>query len=209
MSGYRLERGGDIDRSRPINFRWEGRSYTGFAGDTLASALLASGVRMIGRSFKYHRPRGLIAAGLDEPNFIVQLERGAGTTPNLKAPYVELYDGLDAAPVNAWPSLRFDLLAANSIFKRFIPAAFYYKTFMWPTWRLFEPLIRKVAGLGASPKLPRSGSLRTDLGAYRCADRRRRHRGARGRAARGDIREVGDAGDGRPALGRPLGRDQR
>lgn len=154
MSGYRLECSGDIDRSRPINFRWEGRSYTGFAGDTLASALLASGVRMIGRSFKYHRPRGLIAAGLDEPNFIVQLERGAGTTPNLKAPYVELYDGLDAAPVNAWPSLRFDLLAANSIFKRFIPAAFYYKTFMWPTWRLFEPLIRKAAGLGASPKLP-------------------------------------------------------
>ena len=154
MSGYRLERGGDIDRSCPINFRWEGRCYTGFAGDTLASALLASGVRMIGRSFKYHRPRGLIAAGLDEPNFIVQLERGAGTTPNLKAPYVELYDGLDAAPVNAWPSLRFDLLAVNSIFKRFIPAAFYYKTFLWPTWRLFEPLIRKAAGLGASPKLP-------------------------------------------------------
>ncbi|MCJ8156595.1 sarcosine oxidase subunit alpha family protein [Sphingomonas sp. LaA6.9] len=154
MSGYRLKRGGEIDRSRPVRFRWEGRDYAGFAGDTLASALLASGVRMVGRSFKYHRPRGLIAAGLDEPNFIVQLERGAQTIPNLKAPYVELYEGLDARPVNAWPSLGFDLLAVNGLFKRFIPTAFYYKTFMWPDWRLFEPWIRKAAGLGTSPRLP-------------------------------------------------------
>lgn len=153
MSGYRLAHGGDIDRDRPIRFRWEGRDYTGFAGDTLASALLASGVRMIGRSFKYHRPRGLIAAGLDEPNFIVQLGRGARTTPNLKAPYVELYEGLDAAPVNAWPSLRLDLMAVNGLLKRFIPAAFYYKSFIWPNWGLFEPLIRKAAGLGTAPAL--------------------------------------------------------
>jgi sarcosine oxidase subunit alpha len=154
MSGYRLAEGGAIDRSRPLTFQWEGRTYSGYAGDTLASALLASGTRMIGRSFKYHRPRGLIAAGLDEPNFIVQLETGAQASPNLKAPYIELYDGLTASPVNAWPSLRFDLMAVNGAFKRFIPAAFYYKTFMWPSWQLFEPLIRKAAGLGVSPQLP-------------------------------------------------------
>ena len=154
MSGYRLEHGGDIDRSRPVTFHWEGRTHSGFAGDTLASALLASGERMVGRSFKYHRPRGLIAAGLDEPNAIVQLERGARTIPNLKAPYVELYEGLDANPVNAWPSLRFDLMAVNCLFKRFIPAAFYYKPFMWPDWLLFEPAIRKAAGLGTSPAHP-------------------------------------------------------
>uniref|UniRef100_UPI002632A787 2Fe-2S iron-sulfur cluster-binding protein n=1 Tax=Sphingosinicella sp. TaxID=1917971 RepID=UPI002632A787 len=154
MSGYRLDHGGDIDRTRPITFQWEGKSYSGFAGDTLASALLASGVRMMGRSFKYHRPRGLIAAGLDEPNAIVQLEQGAQTIPNLKAPYIDLYDGLSANPVNAWPSLSFDLLAVNGFLKRFIPAAFYYKTFMWPDWLLFEPAIRKAAGLGTSPRLP-------------------------------------------------------
>ena len=154
MSGYRLEAGGAIDRGRQVRFRWAGRVYSGFAGDTLASALLASGARLIGRSFKYHRPRGLIAAGLDEPNGIVQLERGAATIPNLKAPYVELYEGLDASPVNAWPSLRFDLLALNGVLKRFIPAAFYYKTFMWPDWHLFEPWIRKAAGLGKAPRLP-------------------------------------------------------
>lgn len=153
MSGYRLERGGDIDRHHPVRFRWAGKEYTGFSGDTLASALLASGERMIGRSFKYHRPRGMMAAGLDEPNFIVQLERGANTIPNLKAPYVELYEGLDATPTNAWPSLRFDLLAINGLFKRFIPAAFYYKTFMWPAWRYFEPVIRAAAGLGIAPRL--------------------------------------------------------
>lgn len=151
MSGARCDGGHAIDRSRPVNFRWAGRDYAGFAGDTLASALLANGVRLFGRSFKYHRPRGLLAAGLDEPNAIVQLETGANTIPNLKAPYVELYDGLSAAPVNAWPSLEFDLMAVNGLFKRFIPAAFYYKTFMWPNWLLFEPAIRKAAGLGRAP----------------------------------------------------------
>lgn len=151
MSGSRVAGGVAIDRSRTLHFRWAGKKYQGYAGDTLASALLANGVRLFGRSFKYHRPRGLLAAGLDEPNAIVQLERGAATIPNLKAPYVELYDGLDAQPVNAWPSLDFDLLAINGLFKRFIPAAFYYKTFMWPNWLLFEPLIRKAAGLGRSP----------------------------------------------------------
>lgn len=154
MSSYRTGTGGLIDRDRPINFEWEGHSYRGFSGDTLASALLANGVRMIGRSFKYHRPRGVIGAGLDEPNFIVQLEAGAQTIPNLKGTYVELYDGLSARPVNAWPNLKWDVLAVNGLVKRFIPAAFYYKTFMWPNWLAFEPAIRKAAGLGVAPDLP-------------------------------------------------------
>lgn len=152
MSGTRVAGGSAIDRSRSIRFKWAGKSYKGYAGDTLASALLANGVTLFGRSFKYHRPRGLLAAGLDEPNAIVQLERGAATIPNVKAPYIELYDGLDAAPVNAWPNLDFDLMAVNGLFKRFIPAAFYYKTFMWPNWLLFEPAIRKAAGLGRAPE---------------------------------------------------------
>ncbi len=152
MSGFRLEKGGRIDRSRPLSFTFEGVSYEGYAGDTLGSALMANGVSMLGRSFKYHRPRGLLAAGLDEPNAIMQLEDGAQARPNVKATGVELYDGLRAAPVNAWPSLSFDLLSVNSMFARFIPAAFYYKTFMWPHWSLFEPAIRRAAGLGVSPE---------------------------------------------------------
>lgn len=154
MSGWRLPNGGIVDRKRPLNFRWDGRSYTGLAGDTLASALLANGVSIIGRSFKYHRPRGLIAAGLEEPNAIVQLEDGAHTVPNIKATQVELYDGLTAGPVNAWPSAEFDLLGFIGLAKRFIPAAFYYKTFMWPNWHWFEPWIRKAAGLGRAPATP-------------------------------------------------------
>lgn len=151
MSGRRSDHGQAIDRSKPISFTWEGRHYTGYAGDTLASALLANGVSIIGRSFKYHRPRGLIAAGLEEPNGIVQLETGPVTVPNIKATQVELYEGLTASPVNAKPSLNFDLMAVNSLFKRFIPAAFYYKTFTWPNWHMFEPSIRKAAGLGVAP----------------------------------------------------------
>jgi sarcosine oxidase subunit alpha len=158
LSSYRIDngasRGSQIDPTQAVRFRWAGKDYQGYRGDTLASALMANGVRLFGRSFKYHRPRGILAAGLDEPNAIVQLERNAQTIPNLKAPYVELYDALDADPVNAWPSLEFDLLAINGLFKRFIPAAFYYKTFMWPNWLLFEPAIRKAAGLGTSPRLP-------------------------------------------------------
>ncbi|MGH6613356.1 2Fe-2S iron-sulfur cluster-binding protein [Sphingomonas sp.] len=152
MSGWRLATGGTrIDRARSLTFRWGGEALTGFAGDTLASALLANGIDVIGRSFKYHRPRGLIAAGLEEPNGIVQLETGAHSVPNMKATQVELYEGLVAAPVNSWPSPNLDLMAVNGIAKRFIPAAFYYKTFMWPSWKLFEPWIRKAAGLGIAP----------------------------------------------------------
>lgn len=152
MSVQRIAGGTTLDRRKPLSFTWAGKTYGGFAGDTLASALLANGVSIIGRSFKYHRPRGLIAAGLEEPNGIVQLERGAATVPNVKATQIELYEGLIANPVNAKPSVDFDLMAVNSLFKRFIPAAFYYKTFTWPNWHWFEPSIRKAAGLGVAPK---------------------------------------------------------
>lgn len=151
MSGRRLASGGRIDRTQRVTFSWGGRTLHGHPGDTLASALIANGISIVGRSFKYHRPRGLIAAGLEEPNGIVQLETGAVTVPNVKATQVELYDGLVAAPVNAKPSADVDLMAINGLFKRFIPAAFYYKTFMWPAWRWFEPAIRRAAGLGTAP----------------------------------------------------------
>lgn len=152
MSGFRLTGTGGVDRSEPIAFAWAGKTLHGYAGDTLASALMANGVSIIGRSFKYHRPRGLIAAGLEEPNAIVQLETGNATVPNVKATQVELYEGLVANPVNAKPSVDFDLMAVTGLFKRFIPAAFYYKTFMWPNWHWFEPSIRKAAGLGDAPQ---------------------------------------------------------
>ena len=155
MSGYRhTSRGSTIDRNRPIGFSWAGKSYQGYAGDTLASALVANGISIVGRSFKYHRPRGLFGAGLEEANGIVQLEVGPATIPNVKATQIELYEGLVANPVNARPSLEFDAMSVNGLFKRFIPAAFYYKTFFWPNWGLFEPSIRKAAGLGLAPVLP-------------------------------------------------------
>lgn len=144
----RLQTGGEIDRSKPIAFQWEGKSLEGFEGDTLASALLASGLRTIGRSFKYHRPRGLLAAGVEESNALVQLGEGARSTPNMRATEVALYEGLVARPVNCWPNARFDLGAINGLFARFLPAGFYYKTFMWPDWHLYEGVIRRAAGLG-------------------------------------------------------------
>ena len=150
---YRTDDGGRIDRNKPLTFSFDGRSYTGYQGDTLASALLANGVRLLGRSFKYHRPRGLIAAGSEEPNALVQLETGAYTEPNTRATCVELYDGLVAKSQNRWPSLAFDVGAVNSMVARFLPAGFYYKTFMWPAsmWMTYEKFIRKAAGLGVSP----------------------------------------------------------
>lgn len=152
MTGWRVRSLGSSERKNRLTFVWEGRTLQGHSGDTLASALMANGVSVVGRSFKYHRPRGLLAAGLEEPNAIVQVETGAVTIPNLKATQVELYDGLVANPVNARPSVKFDWLAINNFFKRFIPAGFYYKTFMWPSWHLFEPSIRAAAGLGSAPE---------------------------------------------------------
>ena len=155
MTSRRIAQGGRVDRSRPVRFTFDGRSYAGYSGDTLASALLASGVRVFGRSFKYHRPRGLLAAGSEEPNALVALIRDAGrTTPNLRATQVEIYEGLVAESQNRWPSLAFDVQAVNDFIAPLIPAAFYYKTFMWPrfAWhRWYEPVIRRSAGLGRAP----------------------------------------------------------
>lgn len=157
MSGARrVSRGGLIDRSRSIKFRFNGKTYTGHPGDTLASALLAQGVRLFGRSFKYHRPRGVVGAGAEEPNALVQVGEAGYSTPNLRATQVELYEGLSAQTVNGWPSLKHDVGAINSMFSRILPAGFYYKTFMWPrsAWMRYEHFIRKAAGLGRTPELP-------------------------------------------------------
>ncbi|MFT5449290.1 MAG: sarcosine oxidase subunit alpha [Gammaproteobacteria bacterium] len=150
---FRSFSGGRIDRDKPIGFEFNGEQYSGFAGDTLASALLASGVHLVGRSFKYHRPRGILSAGAEEPNALVQLESGAFTQPNLRATQVELYVGLSAHSQNCWPSVQFDVGALNNLLSGVIPAGFYYKTFMWPPslWMTYEALIRRVAGLGRAP----------------------------------------------------------
>jgi sarcosine oxidase subunit alpha len=150
MSG-RLPIGGLIDRGAPIEFRFDGRKYSGFGGDTLASALLAANVRLVGRSFKYHRPRGVMTAGPEEPNALVELRVGARREPNTRATTAELFDGLAAFSQNRFPSLRFDLGAINALASPILNAGFYYKTFMWPAswWEmLYEPLIRRAAGLG-------------------------------------------------------------
>jgi sarcosine oxidase subunit alpha len=147
----RLAQGGAINRQQPLRFSFDGRSYTGCAGDTLASALLANDVRLVGRSFKYHRPRGLLSAGPEEPNALVELRSGARREPNTRATVVELYDGLEATSQNRWPSLQFDVNAINGWFSPLFVAGFYYKTFMWPAsfWeKVYEPLIRRSAGLG-------------------------------------------------------------
>lgn len=149
----RITSGTTIDRTRVIRFCYDDKKYQGYPGDTLASALLANGVTVIGRSFKYHRPRGIFSAGAEEPNALVQLEKGPYTEPNRRATEVELYDGLIAYSQNCWPSVGFDLRAINSYFARILPAGFYYKTFMWPQslWMTYEKFIRKAAGLGHSP----------------------------------------------------------
>ena len=155
MSGYRLETGGRVDRVRTVTFSFDGKKYQGFAGDTLASALLACGVTLFGRSFKYHRPRGVMAAGSEEPNALVSVDRGPGRfTPNLRATNVEIYAGLIAVSQNRWPSLKHDVVAINDRLGMFFPAGFYNKTFMWPRsfWdKVYEPAIRKMAGLGDAP----------------------------------------------------------
>ena len=148
----RLGKGGQIDRNQRIAFRFDGHRYEGFAGDTLASALLANDQRLLARSFKYHRPRGVLTAGSEEPNALVTIGKGAAQEPNVRATVQELHEGLEARSQNAWPSLELDLLAVNDLAAPFLAAGFYYKTFMWPRafWeKLYEPLIRRAAGLGA------------------------------------------------------------
>jgi len=150
--------GGRVDRSRVIGFSFDGKRYQGLAGDTLASALIANGVHLMGRSFKYHRPRGVLSLGSEEPNALVTVDAGKGRlTPNLRATQVEIYEGLKAKSQNAWPSLEFDALAVNGALSSFLPAGFYYKTFIGPkgAWEhLYEPAIRRAAGLGVAPTDP-------------------------------------------------------
>ena len=148
----RVEGKGTIDRSVPVGFRFDGKDYTGFQGDTLASALLASGVKVLGRSFKYHRPRGVMTAGSEEPSALVTVGRGAKQVPNVRATVQEIHAGLDVRGQNCWPSLGFDVMEVNDLLSPFLSAGFYYKTFMWPRvfWeKLYEPVIRRAAGLGA------------------------------------------------------------
>ncbi|KIC20463.1 2Fe-2S iron-sulfur cluster-binding protein, partial [Leisingera sp. ANG-Vp] len=162
MSARRLEKGGRIDRSKPLTFQWDGKALQGYAGDTLASALMANGARVLGRSFKYHRPRGIMSAGVEESGAIVSVGRGARLEPNVKATMQELYDGLQAQGQNAWPNVRFDMGAVNGLFGRFFSAGFYYKTFMGlppfesgrgtGLWMKYEALIRKAAGMGAASR---------------------------------------------------------
>jgi sarcosine oxidase subunit alpha len=154
---FRLPAGGAIDRGEIRQFRFDNKTYCGYAGDTLASALLANGVRLVGRSYKYHRPRGILTAGSEEPNALVELRSGDRREPNTKATVAELYDGLEAASQHRFPSLKFDLMAVNSLLSPIFAAGFYYKTFMWPAsfWeKVYEPLIRRAAGLGRASGLP-------------------------------------------------------
>ena len=160
---YRLKSGGRlIDRSQPMSYRFNGKLLTGYYGDTLASALLGAGKTLVGRSFKYHRPRGIVSAGAEEPNALMGLGRDGTFEPNARATTTELFDGLEAESQNHWPSLEFDIGAINAKLWRFLPAGFYYKMFLWPRsfWKhVYEPFIRQSAGLGKPP-------LRRDADAY-------------------------------------------
>jgi sarcosine oxidase subunit alpha len=150
MAGHRLPSpwGDAIDRSRTLDFSFNGKPHTAFAGDTVASALLAAGVRLVGRSYKYRRPRGIVSCGVEEPTAIVDVGDGAFRVPDTRATDVLVSEGLSAHTGNAWPGVGFDLGAVNSLFGSLFTAGFYYKTFMWPHWHWFEPLIRRMAGLG-------------------------------------------------------------
>ncbi|MBV1895717.1 MAG: (2Fe-2S)-binding protein, partial [Rhodobacteraceae bacterium] len=148
---------GLVDRSAPVSFTFDGIGYSGFEGDTLASALLANDVRLVGRSFKYHRPRGVLTAGSEEPNALMTIGSGAAQDPNVRATMQELYEGLQARSQNRWPSLGLDLMSVTDLAASFLGAGFYYKTFMWPRafWeKLYEPVIRRAAGLGALSGVP-------------------------------------------------------
>lgn len=153
----RLSTGGLVDRTRPLEFSFNGKTLQGYQGDTLASALLANDIHLIGRSFKYHRPRGILTAGAEEPSGLVQLGTGAHTEPNIRTTQTVLYDGLVANSQNCWPSVTADVGAINSLLAPLFPAGFYYKTFMWPPalWNsIYERVIRKAAGIGKAPVLP-------------------------------------------------------
>ena len=171
MSQVNRLNGGQVNADQPLKFKFDGKSFTGQQGDTLASALLANGVRLMGRSFKYHRPRGVLTAGSEEPNALVELRTGARQEPNTRATTIELFDGLTAKSQNRLGPLQFDLLAINDRFSNFLTAGFYYKTFMWPAafWeKIYEPIIRHAAGLGSlslqeDPDVYDKGFLHCDL----------------------------------------------
>jgi len=146
-----------IDETTRVSFKFNSKNYYGYKGDTLASALIANGIHLVGRSFKYHRPRGIMTAGSEEPNAIVQLNNNSALSePNVRATEVEIYDGLEASSQNCWPSVNFDIGGINNFLSPLLPAGFYYKTFMWPAsfWEKYEYFIRKSAGLGKSPAEP-------------------------------------------------------
>ena len=149
---FRLDSGGRIDRSQPISFRFNKRVYSGFVGDTAASALLANGVNLVARSFKYHRPRGIIGSGAEESNALLQVGRGSRSIPNLRATQIELHEGLELASVNCWPNVKFDVYSIIGAVSGLAPAGFYYKTFMSPEklWPFYERQIRKAAGFGVA-----------------------------------------------------------
>ena len=164
MSVKRLDQGGQIDRSKSLSFFWDNKKYLGYQNDTLASALMANKIKIIGRSFKYHRPRGIMSAGVEESGALVTIGKGSYRDPNVRATSQELYDGLYATGQNAFPNVRFDLGSVNNLFSRFLSAGFYYKTFMgippfeWgkgtKIWMFYEQFIRKAAGMGSSSKEP-------------------------------------------------------
>lgn len=156
MQPNRQSSGGRIDRTRLVNFHFNGKRYQGFAGDTLASALLANGVSIVSRSFKLHRPRGIVGSGAEEPNAILQIGTGASALPNQRATQVELYEGLEARSTKGWPNVEFDVAAINDVFSRLLGAGFYYKTFIRPKWlwKYYERFIRHSAGIGRSPLDP-------------------------------------------------------
>ncbi len=150
---YRLSNEGLLNRNKEISFKFNGKKYNGYEGDTLASALLANGIHLVGRSFKYHRPRGFFGAGVDEPNAKLQIQLNGHSEPNVNATEFELVEGIEASSQNCWPSVEFDVGAINNFLNRFFPAGFYYKTFMWPKsfwYKIYEPFIRKAAGLGVA-----------------------------------------------------------
>ena len=150
-NAFRLASGGVIDRKRPLQFKFNDKLLQGYEGDTLASALLANGIKVTGRSFKYHRPRGIIGVGFEEASTLVEVD-GGEIGGNYLPTTLPLYQGLSARSVNCWPSAEFDVGAINQFIAPFIPAGFYYKTFKWPNWHLYEPMIRKAAGLASAPK---------------------------------------------------------
>ena len=145
---FRANSGGRIDRDRPLTFTFNGKRLVGYAGDTLSSALIANGISIVGRSFKYHRPRGIMSAGAEETNAFVQL-LGHNEEPNVLATTLPLHEGLEAHSVNAWPSVHFDLGGMNNFLHRLFPVGFYYKTFMWPRdrWDWYSWFIRRDPGL--------------------------------------------------------------